>query len=319
MIYFPFLRGKLNELMALRSLAASITERGNVMPIIEPVKGNPNTRISLDKYIENSMPFLFVCNPSNGEFETQGERLFTTLISDILLEYDNWTPALQVQGDSTPEQVSSFLERYSEYSVAIIYWGLPVNPQVQRLLANESVRWHIFIGNRVETNYIGQIDAARRVMMSDRFNRQVRNADYPEIELFSDMNTLEGNPTRLNFGDFSMVGDYYAETGGPAYAVALHHIHLRTGTGPLYISHFISDRTETTADRAGKTLEAVDKLVAALDRLMPNTTQACAEYREIAADRTDRGLGYMKRLAIAHHLEVMLTSGIQLDRALTAI
>jgi len=310
--YFPFLRGKMNELMALRNLGASISERGNVIPVIEPVKGNPTTRISLDQYIEDSMPFVFICNPFNGEFENQSERLFTPLISETLLEYDNWTPALQVQRDSARNDVSSFLERYREYEVAFVYWGLPEDSQVRGLLSNEQIRWHIFIGNRVETDYVGGIDLRRRVMIADRFNRQPRNADYPEIELFSDMNTVAGNPTRVSFGDFSMVGDYYADTGGPAYAVALHHIHLRTGTGPLYISHFISDRTETTADRAGKTLEAVDKLVAALDQLMPNNTQACREYRQIAADRMDRGLGYMKRLAIAHHLEVMLDGGIQL-------
>jgi hypothetical protein len=310
--YFPFFRGKLNELMALRGLGANIAERGNVLPIIEPVKGNPSTRISLDKYIEDSMPFVFICNPFNGEFENQSERLYTTLISEALLEYDIWTPALQVQRDSPRADVASFLERYREYEVAVIYWGLPEDDRVRRLLSNEQVRWHIFIGSRIETNYIAGIDVARRVMLTDRFNRQVRNADYPETELFSDMNTISGNPARVSFGDFSMVGDYYTETGGPAYAVALHHIHLRTGTGPLYINHFISDRTETTADRAGKTLEAVDKLVAALDQLMPNDTQACGEYREIAEDRMDRGLGYMKRLAIAHHLEVMLNGGIQL-------
>lgn len=310
--YFPFLRGKQNELMALRGLGAEIAERGNVMPIIEPVKGNANTRISLDKYIEDSMPFLFICNPLNGDFENESERVYTALIAEMLMEYDNWTPTFQVQRDSARADVSSFLERYREYEVAIIYWGLPEDDRVLRLLSNEQDRWHIFIGSRIEADYIAGINLARRVMIADRFNRQVRNADYPEAELFSDMNTIVGNPTRVSFGDFSMVGDYYADTGGPAYAVALHHIHLRTGTGPLYINHFISDRTETIADRAGKTLEAVDKLVAALDRLMPNDTRACGEYREIAEDRMDRGLGYMKRLAIAHHLGVMLNGGIQL-------
>ena len=38
--YVPFLRGKQNEMMALRELAANIAESRNVLPLIEPVKGN---------------------------------------------------------------------------------------------------------------------------------------------------------------------------------------------------------------------------------------------------------------------------------------
>jgi len=61
--YFPFLRGKQHELMALRELAGQIAEEGSVIPIIEPVNGNATTRISLDRYVEVSMPFIFICNP----------------------------------------------------------------------------------------------------------------------------------------------------------------------------------------------------------------------------------------------------------------
>lgn len=61
--YVPFLRGKQNELMALRELAADISEAGNVLPLIEPVKNNPTTRISIDRFVEASMPFVFICNP----------------------------------------------------------------------------------------------------------------------------------------------------------------------------------------------------------------------------------------------------------------
>jgi hypothetical protein len=149
-------------------------------------------------------------------------------------------------------------------------------------------------------------------MVFDRFQRQERNADYPERELFTDWNTVGGNPNRLDFGDFSIVGNYYTDEGGPAYAVALHHIHFQNESGPLDISHFISDRVDTTADTPGKTIEALTKLVDALSGLLPNDTEACAEYTEMAESGISRGLGYMKKLAIKHHLEVMLGNGIQL-------
>ena len=48
----------------------------------------------------------------------------------------------------------------------------------------------------------------------------------------------------------------------------------------------------------------------ALDTLQPNDTQACEEYRQMHLDEQSRGLGYMKRLAIKHHLEIMLLNGL---------
>lgn len=106
------------------------------------------------------------------------------------------------------------------------------------------------------------------------------------------------------------MGDHYKDDGGPAHAVTIHHIHYHnTNPGPPDISHFISDRTESTVDTAGKSIEAVVNLVNALDDLHPNDTDACDEYREMAASGDWHGLGYFKRLAIQHHLEVMLDGG----------
>ncbi len=310
--YFPFLRGKQNELMAVRELAERIAGHENVVPIIEPVNGNSTTGISIDRYIEVWMSFVFVCNPSHGEFAAYPERLFTQLISKGLMEYDNWTPAFQVNRDSSRQKLSAFLKRYNERNVAIIYQGLPSSAQARELLSDERIVHHIFREGRAGADYIGRIADSKKVMLSDPFKRQARNADYPDREFFTDKNTLTGNPDRLDFGDFSIVGDHYADTGGPAYAVTIHHIHFQNESGPLDISHFISDRTDSIVDTPGKTMEALRKLVVALDELNPNNTEACNEYRAMDDAQISKGLGYMKRLAIKQHLELMLDGGIQL-------
>ncbi len=300
------------ELMALRDLAANIAEHGQVIPIIEPVNDNATTRISLDRYVEVAMPFFFVCNPYHGAFANNTEQLFADITNETLMEYDNWTPALQVNVNSAPSAITPFLQRYSEWEVAVIYSGLPTNTQAVALLSSNSIAHHVFLEGHVGAAYINGIPIAQRVMVSDRFHRRVRNADYPEHEFFTDMNASAGNPQRLDFGDYSIVGDHFAETGGPAYAVTAHHIHYQGGSnpGPLEISHFISDHTETATNPSGKVIEAVHHLVEALDDLHPNNTEACDEYREMDHEQVSRGLGYLKRLAIKHHLEVMLSGGI---------
>jgi hypothetical protein len=173
---------------------------------------------------------------------------------------------------------------------------------------------HAFVGNVAPAEHVRGIDEQRRVLIADKFRDQPRNADYPPREFFTDMNTREGNRIGVDFGDFSIVGDQYSDKGGPALAVAVHHIHYREGdSGSLDISHFISDRTETTADTPGKIIEAVTHLVDALHEISPSDTHACEEYREMVRTGESRGLGYLKRLAIKHHIELMLNGGVQLD------
>jgi hypothetical protein len=277
------------------------------------VNRNATTRISLDRYIEVSMPFLFICNPSYGDFANNSELLFTELTNEALVEYDNWIPALQVNVTSTAAVIAAFLTRYEQFEVAIIYNGLPADAAAVAQLANERIVHHVFIEGVVGAVYVTGVNAAIRVMISDRFHRQPRNADYPATEFFSDANTLAGNPNRIDFGDYSIVGNYYAETGGPAYAVAVHHIRFQGDVpGPLHINHFISDHVDAAVNTSGKVVEAVHNLVAEIDDFHPNNTAACDEYREIDQEQTSRGLGYLKRLAIQHHLEVMLNGGIVL-------
>ena len=95
--YFPYLRGKQNELLALKLLASTIAKSHAVVPIIEPVNGNATTRSSLEKYVEEGMPFLFITNPKHGDYKGRAQDLYEDLfVNGSLAEYDNYIPALHV-------------------------------------------------------------------------------------------------------------------------------------------------------------------------------------------------------------------------------
>lgn len=298
--------------MALRELSVSIAKHSRVIPIIEPVRNNSTTRISLDWFLKASMHFLLICNPAYGDFKKNSHKLFTEMIDPNLMEYDDWTPTLQVFRDTTNGTIQSFLDTYAD-SLAVVYWSLPNSDRALVTLSDRRIVHHAFVGNKVRTAYVNGIPKERRIMISDRFNRQPRNKDYPPRELFTDMNTTEGNPDRLDFGDFSIVGNFYEDDGGPAHAVTVHHIHYREkNAGPLDISHFISDRTDSPVDPKGKTIEAVSNLVKELPNLCPNNTDACNDYRQMVNFGNPHNLGYLKKVAIKHHLELMLQGGLQL-------
>ena len=251
------------------------------------------------------MPFLLICNPKYGNHQAPRE-LAEKLINPLELKsLSNWIPSLYVDQMTNSRTIDSFLNVYSGRQVAMVYYGRPRSNGVQAKIDAANVKHHIFMPNSVERSYIRKIRASRRVIITDPYRRR-RNVEYKgRTEFFTELNTL--NKTSVGFGDFSIVGDYYAEGGGAAKAVALHHIHF-TGRNiySLHISHFVSDQTETTANQAGKTIQAVNHLVRSLSRLYPNNTRACHAYREMSESKEYHGLGYMKRLGIMHHLEVML-------------
>jgi hypothetical protein len=70
----------------------------------------------------------------------------------------------------------------------------------------------------------------------------------------------------------------------------------------------LSDDQQTTANIPGKIIQAVQKLVNNLPTLIPNDTCACHQYQAMAESGHSKGLPYLKRLAIIHHLETIIAN-----------
>jgi hypothetical protein len=109
------------------------------------------------------------------------------------------------------------------------------------------------------------------------------------------------------FGDFLIVGEEYSESGGPAYAVAVHMTFVdEEEDEDMHIFHFVSDRSSDPADPGGKFLEAVQKIRNEVDnynRLYQS--RACEEFLDLLDRQHYPGLGYVKKLTMQHHLELL--------------
>lgn len=324
MRYFPFLRGKLHEMRALKKIATDISDHGDVVPIIEPVrdnlnnlKGGKNPLSFYDEFIDCAMPFLLICNPKLGHFKKDHPRLKDKIVDQHLSHYTKWIPSLYVDSSTSLEEIRRFRDDYTTHSCALIYRATP-SPVILNAM-NDTIwtnfDYHVYFEGKIPDSFKSSLPFGSRVKIVDHFNRKDPNSEYRNdpLEIFTELNTIEGNPTNENFGDFSTQGVFYTEsTGGQdPITVALHHVHFNINTdrsqNALYISHFVSDHREFAGVTSELILEVLSVLCNELDVLHPNDTKACQVYREMLHNNRATNAQTLKQLSIQHHLEVMLS------------
>ena len=82
-MYFPYLRGKQYELLALKELSTLLGAENAVIPIIEPVRSTEGSGLDrcLDALSEAGCDFILIMNPSVGAL--QGEMAAGDLIDYV--------------------------------------------------------------------------------------------------------------------------------------------------------------------------------------------------------------------------------------------
>ena len=74
-MYFPYLRGRQYELLALRELAANDLLGAHITPVIEPVKLSSTLVNTLDTFTKNNQSVAVILNPTVGNFISDFEDL----------------------------------------------------------------------------------------------------------------------------------------------------------------------------------------------------------------------------------------------------
>lgn len=306
MNYYPYFRGKQYELICLRE-NAELVSRNGFTPIIEPVKEAVNgVRRALEALKVADASFLVVANPSVGFYAGMLSDDFIAQIDGVVDGYRKGGWIFQVDEAHGFDQFNVWLQRLP--NLAILHKGLASAKGLVGLLAVNPVesRVHVF-GENCSTRYRAAFDSDAKALLVDGFKKR-KNADFPEVELFSEMPVTYGGHGVNGFGDYLIAGSEYSEGGGAAYAVAIHLTYADAEEdGVIYIRHFVSDTNGTPTDPAGKFKEAVAKLVAycgSPDSKIP-LTNAVVEFGKLHQSGHFPGLGYVKKLSMQHHLEIM--------------
>jgi hypothetical protein len=307
MCYYPYFRGKQYELITIRENAKLLKESG-ITPIIEPVKKSFNgLKSALEAIRKAGGNAIVIINPQYGELSKLSKFEFDFINSDFL-NNKNISIGLLLTEEHSLSYVKKLYKSLTERSVTLIHAGFTDAKSLSELQGvKDDKNIHIFKEANCGKLYQRHFNVSRKVLIRDGFEKQI-NRRYPDFEFFSDLHITFELENMNGFSDFLIVGDEYLETGGPAYAVAIHITYIdKDNDDVMYIRHFVSDRKDDPKDPAGKFAEALDKLIMEINKSDTKIlqTEAIKEFIDLYNRKHFPGLGYVKKLSMQHHIETL--------------
>ncbi len=249
-MYYPFFYGKQFELLAIREFSTLVSPK-RIFPIIEPVKNNfKSLEAACLALQEKEFQFIVIVNPSCGELIGSSEHI-DAFLNETKCFNGCCHKGFLVTQDTTVEQIQSITRNWGE-GYYLIHDALSNN--FSDILAfirsdKEKIAGHVFYRNNIpdiKIKSIKDIDKQKAfVCLQDGFIKR-KNADYPLQEFFTDQHLLYKDQSFSGFSDYLIVGREYSETGGPAFAVAIHLTFIDEKDDKIMkIFHFKSDSSAT--------------------------------------------------------------------------
>ncbi len=308
-MYFPYLRGKQFELIALREISEIMANKiESISPIIEPVKNSSTLKSTLLELKNKNINFNIILNPSVGDLKNSSGTLIK-VIKEQLNGYNNYQIAIIVNERTN---VIEFLDLIRDQDIEIA--GITL---IHEAVTNVSAIIDFtddftFLNNviyfqKTSRRYNREFDRNTWVGLEDFFISQLKNADYLAVEdsQFSEEHLYYQQDGFKGFSDFLTIGDNYSETGFLPYAVAI-HLSYADDDNKIRIKHFVSNSNDDASDIGGKFAEALEKLVDWCEENNINETIAISQFKELHRTGHFPGLGSIKKLSIMHHIELVL-------------
>lgn len=298
-MYYPILRGKLNELLALRELATLSIDK-KFCPVIEPVKSTltPLFRTIRELNDKEIVP-LILMNPTVGDLEGNSSFIVEEFNKEENLRY---IPAIAVT--DTLEQVESLINQYKENEYALFL----IDGLSTAILDQSRKALLTFISSTTAPNLINRLSNV--VLYDAFFKKQKRNADYPIESPFSSLHTYYDDIKNVvGFGDYTILSEEYSENGGPAYVVTIHITYINSDKfDEAFIRHYSSDNdSDTPANPGKKFIEALGKFIDEKESKKVHfvETFGAEQFQNIYDSEHFPGLGQVKKLSIIHHIETI--------------
>lgn len=304
-MYFPYLRGRQFELIAIRDLASE-DALGKIIPIIEPFKESFNSLNLANKILFEAgvKPFL-IMNPQVGE--TCGDiEHYLKYIED--LENSMYRHAFIYSDNAS--YILDCLNDYNLNNCMIVGLDSFTNEDEFSLLCEDGRINHIVLlePHRYRTldRHIKRLDK-NYIRLDDLFEKQQRNSDFLSIpeHKFSEEHLYYEEDNYQGFGDFTVLPREYIEGGSTPRAVVINITYVNVeAENQIWIRHFTSDTNDSISNVQGKFAEATRKAISFCNDL-PLSNSGIDELSGYLRDSKYPGLGTVKKITIKNHLLVI--------------
>lgn len=310
-MYFPLIRGKQFELIALRDVSSQMADSKKISPIIEPVKEAISVlEKTLNVFIHYNINFTIILNPIEGELKGNKQQIIADFIKKNLNEYDNFQIGIYVKGEEDFKKQYQFAvdNNFHKSNFTLIH-----NEQLDNLedindfINNYSVSYNVINFDKVSKRYDRKFDRKTVITLNDAFKQQNRNSDYSNNidEFFSEEYLYFTEDGYAGFSDYLTIGESFSEGGFLPWAVVI-HLTYPDQNKKIRIGHFVSDSNEDTIDIAGKFSEALSKLILFLSNYPDFQTSAISEFSDLYKKQHYPGLGTIKKLSVINHIELII-------------
>lgn len=296
-MYFPFLRGKQNELLALRELLDQGKLSEKIVPIIEPVKKSATFRILLEQFDIAGRQIAVVQNSTLSNYMG-----FDSEEISRIKKTSNFIPAYFLPANESRRREPN------QKSMEIITSDSSFSDFDSLKDSHDYVVVHE--DNRRAIRSLKNLDGISPIELDQGLHKKKRNVDYAEEpdEFFSEEHKFYTEEKYAGFSDYSIIGEEYVEAGFAAKAVAIHLVYFDEENN-LRIHHFVSDSNDDIFNPGNKFSEALEKMMKWITSESfddgKNSSAALNEFKRIAKAGSYPGLGAVKKLSIEHHLEIM--------------
>ncbi|MCH3882383.1 sce7725 family protein [Tenacibaculum aquimarinum] len=308
-MYFPYVRGKQFELIALRDLCSIFSDDIlKTSPVIEPVKSTSTFKSTLKELASKNVNFNIIINPRVGDLKGKHQEIID-VVSESLQGYENFQLAV-IMDDKSERNIQTFIDfigalNFNFNGVTLIHNSEVSGNNIELLTTNLNIVYNLIYFSKTSRRYYREFDQNTRVSLDDYFKEMPKNADYLDLESsFSEEYKYYQEDGFVGFGDFLTIGDNYSDSGFLPRAVAIHLSYI-DGNDRIRVKHFVSDSNGDVSDIGGKFSEAIHKLVTWCNQ-QDIQTNAVNTFRDLHQRGHFPGLGTLKKLSIMNHIELVI-------------
>lgn len=294
-MYVPRLRGRAEELRALREAAPALRRSGRIVPLVEPAAGGSRLLLEVAAALDGlGVPLAILFDPDG--------RAAGRLPGAVPAAAPGVRPALRIARDTPAALVDAFLAAHAGRPPVLVHRD--AHPSAARWAAREEIAFHVVSAP------LPALPRSVCVPVRDVLVRRARNADYADApdEPFTDAHLTFAREGFAGFGDFATVGDAPPSDRPQRLHTAAVHLTYPTPESAVRIRRAVSTPTGTPGDAAGKIGEALIRLLRWIDEESAcdwRFSTAIPQWRRAVETMSFPAPGMLKRQSLRHHLELM--------------